>query len=459
MFDITIFIEKWWLLISAFFGILAMINIYVFYRRRKNISVHEEKDYIEKLKRDTKAIHEQIKQSEKKFQENIMLKLNDIYEKIKILECQCKEKSIHQKLPEIEDKEKSEKLHNILYILFPQLKLFEKLEQYKQISLSAKEIRDSISQILEKTQIFPEKIDLYVTADREKKFGFFEKSICTLLSHRIHDIEKNLNILVGNESVYVILGNLHYENSDFLRAKEYYQKAIEVKPLFALAWNNLCMSLIRINKNQEALAVIERYLELEPQDVRAWHIKGMVLDRLERYEEALIAFDRALELNPHDARTWHSSGLVLGHLSRYEEALKAYDNAIELEPNSPDLWHSKGFTLIQLGLPEKALKAYDRAIKLKPIPDAWYNKGLALGRLGRYDDALKAFEMALDLKPDFHEAWYNKACLYSLKGDKINALSDLSKAIMINPVCKIMAKEDEEFRNLIEDEDFRKIVE
>lgn len=459
MFDITIFVEKWWLLISAFFGILAMITIYVFYRRRKNISVHEEKDYIEKLKRDTKALYEQIKQSEKAFQENIMLQLNDINEKIKFLEGQCKEKSIHQKLPEIEDKGKSEKLHNILYILFPQLKLLEKLEQYKQISLSANEIRDSVSQILEKTQIFPEKIDLYVTVDREKKFGFFEKSICTLLSHRIHDIEKNLNILVGNESVYVILGNLQYENSDFLRAKEYYQKAIEVKPLFALAWNNLCMSLIRINKNQEALAAIERYLELEPQDVRAWHIKGMILDRLERYEEALTAFDRSLELNPHDARTWHSSGLVLGHLSRYEEALKAYDNAIELELNSADLWHSKGFTLIQLGLPEKALKAYDRAIKLKPIPDAWYNKGLALGRLGRYEDALKAFEMALDLKPDFHEAWYNKACLYSLKGDKTNALSDLSKAIMINPACKNMAKEDEEFRNLIEDEDFRKIVE
>lgn len=39
MFDITIFVEKWWLLISAFLGILAMITIYVFYRRRKNISI------------------------------------------------------------------------------------------------------------------------------------------------------------------------------------------------------------------------------------------------------------------------------------------------------------------------------------------------------------------------------------------------------------------------------------
>jgi tetratricopeptide (TPR) repeat protein len=458
MFDITIFVENWWIVIPAFVGILAMLIIYVFYRKQKAVSTQGERDYREKLTRDIQALREQMKHIERESRENIILQIKSMNEQIKVLESEWKEKSSQPKPPESEDTKKSEKLQDTFYLLFPQLKLLEKLEQFKQISLTAEEVRNIVSDILEKTQIFPEKIDLQTGDDRWKKFGFFEKSICTLLSHRIYDIEKEFNMPVGDESVYVILGNLQYENGDFLRAKDYYQKALEVKPSSACAWNNLGLSLIRISKHGEALGAFEKTLELEPQDARAWHTKGIILGRLDLYEEALTAFDKALELNPHYARAWHSSGVVLGHLSRYEEALKAYENAIELEPDSPDTWHNKGVTLIQLGLHEKALKAYDRAIKLKPTPDAWYNKGIALGRLGRYEDALKAFEIALDLKPDFSEAWYNKACLYSLKGDKTNALADLSKAIMINPACRNMAKEDEEFRNLFEDEDFKKIV-
>ncbi len=458
MFDIKMFIENWLIVIPAILSISIIIIIYILYRKNKTGLAEEETNYREKFKRDIQALREQIKHNEKEFQEKIMLQLKDINEQIKVLENEWKEKSLQPEPQEIENKTMSEKLNNNLYVLFPQLKLLERLENYRQISLSAEEIRSTISEILEKTQISAEKIDLYAGDDRKRKFGFFEKNICTILSHYIQDIEKELNTNVGDESIYVILGNLQFENNDFLRAKDYYQKALKINPLFTFAWNNLGFSLIRIGNNVEALGAFKKYLELEPQDVRVWHTEGIVLSRLERYEEALIAFDKALELNPHDVRTWHSSGVVLGQLGRYEEALKAYDNAIELEPDYPELWHNKGFTLIQLGLPEKALKAYERAIKLKPTPDAWYNKGLALGRLGRYEDALTAFEMALNMKPDFPEALYNKACLYSLKGDKTNALLYLSKAIKINPECKNMAKEDGEFRNLIEDEDFKKIV-
>jgi len=55
-------------------------------------------------------------------------------------------------------------------------------------------------------------------------------------------------------------------------------------------------------------------------------------------------------------------------------------------------------------------------------------------------------------------AWYNKACSYSRKGDKENALKNLSKAVDLDAKSKEKAKSDADFKNLWDDEDFKRIV-
>ena len=62
------------------------------------------------------------------------------------------------------------------------------------------------------------------------------------------------------------------------------------------------------------------------------------------------------------------------------------------------------------------------------------------------------------LKPEDASTWYNKACAYSLKGDKENALKFLSKATDLDAKCKETAKKDDDLKNLWDDEDFKRIV-
>jgi tetratricopeptide (TPR) repeat protein len=84
--------------------------------------------------------------------------------------------------------------------------------------------------------------------------------------------------------------------------------------------------------------------------------------------------------------------------------------------------------------------------------------GITFGKIEDYDKSLEAFDKAIELKPDYADAWYNKACAYSLKGDKENALKNLSKAIELDAKYKEEAKGDEYFKNLWNDEDFKRIV-
>ncbi len=178
------------------------------------------------------------------------------------------------------------------------------------------------------------------------------------------------------------------------------------------------------------------------------------------YEKALKAYDKAIELDPNYAMAWFNKGTALGKLSRHEKSLKAFDKAIELGPNYAMAWCNKGAALGKLSRHEDAMKAFDKAIELDPnYAMTWVNKGNALIKLSRHEDALKACDKAIELDPNFGGAWYNRACSHSLLGKKGEALSDLKRAIELDKLFKSEAKTDLDFKNLWEDDDFKKIVE
>jgi|WetSurSiteA1Bulk_404760.scaffolds.fasta_scaffold00058_24 tetratricopeptide (TPR) repeat protein len=468
MFDITFIQEYWWAGAIALAILLAALAFYGASRSKKRSRVKEissremkeERVQGDQLKREMETLRQQVGKLEQELYEKTATVSKEFSEQLNVIDKAIKEKIAEQKTQQPhEDTKKNEWLFDTLHTLFPQIKSLERLEQFKQLAFTRDEVKTLVSDIVKQTRIVPQPVDSQIWNTGVKQLGFFEKGVMTLLAHRIFDIEKKLGAAVGDDSVYLILGNIHYEEGGYLVARDYYDKSLKENPSNPLAFYNLSVVLIQQGHYKEALKASEKTIELDPYNGRAWYNKGIALGRLDRYEEALTALGKALELIPHYARIWHSTGVVLAHLGRHEEALKAYENATELDHDSPDTWYNKGVSLIQLGLHEKALKAYEKTIKMRPDSvDAWYNKGIALARLGRYEEALRAYEKTLDLNPDFADAWYTKACLYAIKGDKPNALADLSKAVMINPACRETAKEDEDFRNLLEDEDFKKII-
>ncbi|MCJ7459677.1 MAG: tetratricopeptide repeat protein [candidate division Zixibacteria bacterium] len=101
-----------------------------------------------------------------------------------------------------------------------------------------------------------------------------------------------------------------------------------------------------------------------------------------------------------------------------------------------------------------------KALKLNPDNfAAYYNWGVNSGKLGRYEESIEKYRKATELNPDYGKAWYNIACAYSLQNMKMEALENLKKAIELDPNYKEKAKKDEDFKNLWQDEDFKKLVE
>ena len=219
---------------------------------------------------------------------------------------------------------------------------------------------------------------------------------------------------------------------------------------------------------EEARPIIERLKKTEKEmdtlREEAKHLPSLSEPFSEDQKKILDEYGRKIEFLeafgvPLKSEDYFSYGDYHYRRGEYELALKAMDKAIELKPDFADAWNNRGVALDKLGRHEEALEAFDKAIELKPdYSDAWNNSGVTLDELGRYDEALKAYDKAIELKPDFAVAWYNKARSYSLIGDKENALKNLSKAIDLDAKSKEMAKSDEDFKNLWDDEDFKRIV-
>jgi tetratricopeptide (TPR) repeat protein len=164
-----------------------------------------------------------------------------------------------------------------------------------------------------------------------------------------------------------------------------------------------------------------------------------------------------VELDPDN---YINRGLDYYYKGEYKKAEEVFVKATVLKPDYVSAWVNRGAALNKLGKHKEAVKSLDKAIELKPdAVKAWDNKGNAFSKLGEYDEAIKHYDKAIELQADNANALYNKACTYSLKGGKEQSLENLQKAVALDQKYKEMSKKDEDFKNLWDDEDFKKIVE
>ena len=259
--------------------------------------------------------------------------------------------------------------------------------------------------------------------------------------------------------------------------KEKWEKAIEIHKLFIEHlddWEDRGDILKRLRCYKEAVEAYNRAIELKPEhDSWIYEKKGDILsDFLERYEEALQAYDRVIELGGDYYKTWYKKAHLLVILERYEEALNAFNKVEELNDaffSYCNLWFYQGILLEKLSRYEEALKLYDKKIEKGNIREAWDSKYNLLKKLNRYEEANEVFDKARRIRSERAEEFYKLACESARKlaceacetirkSYKSDVFWRLRNAIELDTKYKEIAQKDETFKNLWDNEDFKRIV-
>lgn len=108
---------------------------------------------------------------------------------------------------------------------------------------------------------------------------------------------------------------------------------------------------------------------------------------------------------------------------------------------------------------QEALELADQALSLEPDNYlAQKRRSLALWGLEKSEEAIEAMQRSVELKPDFESGYYNLACYYGVTNNKEQMLASLEKAISLYEDYKYTARDDDDFEEFKNDEDYLALV-
>ena len=184
-----------------------------------------------------------------------------------------------------------------------------------------------------------------------------------------------------------------------------YRRALELKPDYLDAHNNLGILLLEAKRLPEAETSFRRALELKPDYPDAHNNLGILFMETNRLSESVAACRRALELKPAYADAYTNLGNALKDLGQLDSAVASYRRAIELKPDYADAHNNLGNALQYQGKLDKAVEHYNKALSIRPdYAVAHNNLGAALKDQGKLGEAIEHYHKALSFKPDYSEA-------------------------------------------------------
>ena len=197
--------------------------------------------------------------------------------------------------------------------------------------------------------------------------------------------------------------------------------------------------------NARARELFERAVELDPGYAAAWSMLawthwidasyGYSESPAESFRQAVELAQKAVVVDDTDPDVHALLGGIYLFKREYEQAIAEGEKAITLRPNDACNHALLAQTMIYAGRFEEAILLLNKAKRLNPIPPPWYFLfiGSAYGHARMYKESISAYKKALHLDPDYLVAHIGLASVYSLAGREAEARSEAAEVLRIDP--------------------------
>jgi len=195
------------------------------------------------------------------------------------------------------------------------------------------------------------------------------------LARKMH--EKAVSMDPASLRFRLNLGNAYMLEGNWEKACETFLEITAAHPNYAPAQNNLAMALFRLNKDDEALAHVEKMKSLMPSSPAPYRLEALYYYQKGQYEKALLCADRLIPLEPENPLTFIILGQIFDKLGRYADAAVAFEKVRQLAPEDLDNLKSLAFAYGDMERFDLAKPLLEEVVRRKP-DDGPALKGLAL---------------------------------------------------------------------------------
>ncbi|MGR3311514.1 MAG: tetratricopeptide repeat protein [Candidatus Brocadiales bacterium] len=178
------------------------------------------------------------------------------------------------------------------------------------------------------------------------------------------------------EDVYSMIAITYYKKGEYDRAIGDYNKAIEINPKYAEAFNN------RGN---------------------VYHSKG-------EYDRAILDYNEALKINSRYAKAFYNRGTAYGQgKGEYDRSILDFNEALEIIPRFAEAYNNRGIAYYDKGEYGRAIGDFNEALEINPRDaDAYNNRAISYYSKKEYgkawDDVHSAQGLGLQVHPEFLKA-------------------------------------------------------
>lgn len=306
---------------------------------------------------------------------------------------------------------------------------------------------------------YNEAIDDVITAlgiDKDRKAFYelqeladsaFEQTVAKLKVQKIKE---------PNEQSWAYdLGVVYERAAKYNKAIAYYKESLEKESNIITA-SRISSCYDDLGDYDKALEYCDQAIALDSVKSDYLYQKANILDNAGRTQEAIKTMSDYIANTPDEPAGYYQRGWFKDHSGDIEGALEDYTMAITLQPNEAYAYLNRGVLYRLKGENAKAESDFKQVVRLDSIPEEADCSFYAYYYLGQKDKAIEVLNTMLD--KDKKGNCYDAACLYSVMGEKVKALSYLRQSLEDGYRRFAHIKRDRDLNNIRNTEEFKVLM-
>jgi tetratricopeptide (TPR) repeat protein len=247
--------------------------------------------------------------------------------------------------------------------------------------------------------------------------------------------DANLAILRDshNSAAYALRGTIRMTSGDRTGALLDMNRAIELAPNvpgIEIVHTNRANLLWLEGRPREAMTDVERALKLKPDFALALNVRARLKNDLGDLDGALQDLDRAIQLEPKLMPAYLARAGVNVQAGRLPEALSDYKTLMWSLPNDSDVVASHGIVRGLLGETDAAVNDLLKARAMNRLSVSDQDRGAGAV------SPVKRLDQYREMNPNDGRALIMRAALSAMNGQEDRAVKELEQAVQLQPALK-----------------------
>ncbi|GAG65149.1 unnamed protein product, partial [marine sediment metagenome] len=207
--------------------------------------------------------------------------------------------------------------------------------------------------------------------------------------------------------------------SDFLKALDCLNKALEIDPNYAEAMSRLGYVHMRLEFKKlpmkEVFNLCKKAIELNPTSPVTWNTMGNVYYKKKEFMNwekkgdkyrKKNRFEEAIEINSKYHLAWNWLSVAYNKNREYEKAMISGKKALKLKPEDPTYIANLGRFYADKGDYNTGIDLCEKSLKIDSnYKHGWNKLGFIYNKKGDYEKAIEMSKKALEIDVGFSWAW------------------------------------------------------